>query len=653
MIDVDDAPQFEASEDTNRGTARVEAYLAEYMASMLKLREERKLLGGHAESPHKQSARHANTRVLSNPVTSAIRQACQQAIGAYSLSNGSKCCHSFCAALPTVAKLSTADRQPSSDFSLFSSGLDDEVSMAGSRQGSRERIPRGVHRKLREISARRKRQRAAAEQSVDNGFSFRAIEKDLAEAEPVSPRRASLAPSRDGSANNVANSQPGSARLGKPSSGKRLSIDTFRVRQGSIASFWAPDEVDGETTPGVSRANRRDAPMISSEANKRVRKELLQQSFFTNRFLGNKFPGLERNFHAYVTQNQLPVVKPRLIRLALLLVGLGVPDPVIEQRPASFIVMRVICPSTAMLITALGCHLSSTRRWWRAYVISCAIYAYSSILMADWMLHDEFKNWTPCQKDNNSMWQLIWFILSATLSALFLGLDLVHIMLVLSLQWLSYVANGAALWELWWRASEQGEFRWQGMFEQGPTYSEPCPHRGANASGVQEDGVSHSAYTSSRIFLDCFLTSLFTVMILLGSARRLNRMDRLSFVNQYTLAARANKQRDQILGKQVELLALFSNPSVQGPNLRPLQLGQEIKLMMREVPKVQVAVEPAAALTDVEAAVMAHNPRIILFSGHSFMGSLAFELPNGRIDLPPPQQFINMIRSSATRSFLR
>lgn len=124
MIDVDDAPHFEASEDTNRGTARVEAYLAEYMASMLKLREERKLLGGHAESPHKQSARHANTRVLSNPVTSAIRQACQQAIGACSLSNGSKCCHSFCAALPTVAKLSTADRQPSSDFSLFSSGLE-------------------------------------------------------------------------------------------------------------------------------------------------------------------------------------------------------------------------------------------------------------------------------------------------------------------------------------------------------------------------------------------------------------------------------------------------------------------------------------------------------------------------------------------------
>ena len=40
------------------------------------------------------------------------------------------------------------------------------------------------------------------------------------------------------------------------------------------------------------------------------------------------------------------------------------------------------------------------------------------------------------------------------------------------------------------------------------------------------------------------------------------------------------------------------------------------------------------------------DPQLILFSGHSFAGSLAFELPNGRIELPPPNLFIEQLATA-------
>lgn len=67
----------------------------------------------------------------------------------------------------------------------------------------------------------------------------------------------------------------------------------------------------------------------------------------------------------------------------------------------------------------------------------------------------------------------------------------------------------------------------------------------------------------------------------------------------------AHTQVKQMKGEQVELLALFSNPKVPmnaGILLRPLQLGQELKHLLRSVPNVHIAVEPAAGLADVQAA---------------------------------------------------
>ena len=105
---------------------------------------------------------------------------------------------------------------------------------------------------------------------------------------------------------------------------------------------------------------------------------------------------------------------------------------------------------------------------------------------------------------------------------------------------------------------------------------------------------------------------------------------------------RVAKQTKQLRGAScVELLALFSNPRTA---YAPLRLGKELKYLLHALPAFQVAIEPAATLADVRRAVQQKNPRLILFSGHSFMGSLAFELDNGTLDLPPPAEESSLLQ---------
>ncbi|KAL1507541.1 hypothetical protein AB1Y20_007163 [Prymnesium parvum] len=82
---------------------------------------------------------------------------------------------------------------------------------------------------------------------------------------------------------------------------------------------------------------------------------------------------------------------------------------------------------------------------------------------------------------------------------------------------------------------------------------------------------------------------------------------------------------------QRDLLALFSNPQMAG--LRPLSLGQDMKHLMRSLPLWRIAIEPAASLVDAQEALRRYRPRVVIFSGHTFMGVLAFENDVGKLDL--------------------
>ena len=113
------------------------------------------------------------------------------------------------------------------------------------------------------------------------------------------------------------------------------------------------------------------------------------------------------------------------------------------------------------------------------------------------------------------------------------------------------------------------------------------------------------------------------------------------------------EQTQLLSGERIELLAIFSNPSLRhssadlGQHLTKaggqLSLGRELKSLLRSVPSPYVFVEPAATLEDVRTAMQEHNPQIAVFSGHSLVGSLVLELPDGSVDLPSEGDFIGAL----------
>ena len=180
---------------------------------------------------------------------------------------------------------------------------------------------------------------------------------------------------------------------------------------------------------------------------------------------------------------------------------------------------------------------------------------------------------------------------------------------------------------------------------------------GANASsrspdsnaGIVEVQLPHNK-GHSRFVLDCLGLGTVATVALLVALRRINRFERQSFINTFILMHKTHDQHQLLAGGRVELLALFSNPSVRAEvHVQPLKLGQELRSLLHAVPSVYTAIRPAAALADVADAMQQHNPQIALFSGHCFMGRLAFELPSGELDLPTHEEFISMLQVASSR----
>lgn len=152
--------------------------------------------------------------------------------------------------------------------------------------------------------------------------------------------------------------------------------------------------------------------------------------------------------------------------------------------------------------------------------------------------------------------------------------------------------------------------------------------------------------------------SLIAVVLMLYGARRVNRFERLAFVQAFRTQLELEEKRSMIAGGRIELLGIFSNPTLSRRQQRelglmPLKLGQELKFLVRSVPRVHLEIVPAATFSDAKESVLRFSPRIIMFSGHTLspgygVSALAFESDNSRVDVSSSaDHFIAMLREAS------
>ena len=151
-----------------------------------------------------------------------------------------------------------------------------------------------------------------------------------------------------------------------------------------------------------------------------------------------------------------------------------------------------------------------------------------------------------------------------------------------------------------------------------------------------------------RVASDTALPSLWHLILLLALLAVMLRRRLLQQPVQ-------TEEDDDSSTRSVEVLALFSNPTLPQQavsfGLRPLAFGQDLKVLMHALPHAELEVEPAATLLNAHQALIACQPRYLLFSGHTIMGALAFETPEGRLDThAAPEYFVSLLAGLARAS---
>jgi len=431
---------------------------------------------------------------------------------------------------------------------------------------------------------------------------------------------------------------------------------------GLLSSLGLDEEMTLSALSNVMNSRQQPTAIravgLPMEVNKQVRQILLHQSKYTNKFRGSELSlHVEKAYLEYVVHTQKPKLARRLVGFALLIpiISLAHSPRTFSMRNALLLLLTAGVPSTILLLAAIFCsYRTPSPKHWQWHVVAAILAADSCNFWADLLI--DFAHFTPADKDFHTMWELARFLvmLCACAMAAQCGLQLNQSLALHLVTFAMYVAASMTMYVVWWERSGQGEWVWHisdtslegGSAAGAATLNRSCAwlrdHYGT--SGRSHDfetaGSGHSA-----VLLDCIALALIAMVTNVCTLHRLNHSERISFVNSYVLHSKVSEQSQLLTGQRVELLALFSNPWLRRAvpaslrhltraQLGPLSLGRELKSLLRTVPSPYVHVEPAATLEDVRVAIQQYNPQIALFSGHSLAGSLAFELPNGSVDLP-------------------
>jgi len=461
-------------------------------------------------------------------------------------------------------------------------------------------------------------------------------------------------------------------QLGDPSSGlvkpedqypAGPALDEDSVSFRALTRLFRDPQALGHLTESASEGSSENTRHKSLAAGVKVklRHLLLRQNKFTNRFEGSSFARhAEITYASEVTRTQLPSLKRRLAFFAFLLPTISLAHAPRRMDSGLIILQQglsIIAPAVLLLAAAWICSRREVQSCWRWVVVAAILLADSCNICSDALI--PFDNFTPRDKDFHLLWELARFLvmLCACSMASLCGLNFSHVLVLFGAHFLVYVSASTSLYVVWWHASGQGQWVWEvhdtaleSRFGGINELNHSCTWLSAHLAGSDS-----SASTHSPILLDCLVLAFIASCTNVLALKRLNRSDRISFISSFALQAMVTEQTQLLSGERIELLAIFSNPSLRhvsanlGPHLTKaggsahLQLGRELKSLLRSVPSPYVFVEPAATLEDVRSAVEEHNPQIAIFSGHSLVGSLVLELPDGSVDLPSEGDFIDAL----------
>lgn len=261
---------------------------------------------------------------------------------------------------------------------------------------------------------------------------------------------------------------------------------------------------------------------LSLELNRKIRRTLLTQNYITNRFVGSAAAEqAERAYHAYVNEYQLFTVMRRITVFALLLPIVSCGDLIFQAPGLAFMMLRTVLPVLIILVAAAACvFVASARRRWRMVVMVAVVAAFNSIIWAEatlpaWL--DQSGRTDNAQYAHHASYHhLIWLLWVMMASTLLLALDFVQVAAVLMLQICSYWAVTIFLFARWWVDTHQG--RWG--------FSRAI------------DLLHDDQHSSLRELVNSLWWSFAFLMQLLVAARRLNRTERMSFVNSHVLLSK-------------------------------------------------------------------------------------------------------------------
>lgn len=387
---------------------------------------------------------------------------------------------------------------------------------------------------------------------------------------------------------------------------------------GTRGTYWG--------CPSWLRLHLVDPPVLDKAVSSMIahtRRRDQRQSAVSNRFTGSA--RLERAFQQCTTQLQLREVQRRLwLCSAVLLFETLFLFFAPEHRFTTVALKSVHGLLPCVLTLVAGAALSSSwlSRYWRPIVMGTAVVTFNLIVFTMLPIATNVVPDVPADLEEVALFQLGWLLIYQMVVALNSALDFS----LVALTCLALYASFALLLAV------------------------ECGLLGEDAAPIKGIDVQCARDPTSKILL----LATFGGVLLLSGARRINRFERLGFARSYFQQLRLEEHAGALAGERIELLAIFANPTLSKRQqaefgLHPLRLGQELKFLLRAVPRVHLELEPAATFDDARTAVLRHNPRTVMFSGHTLaqrlgISTLAFEMHNSRVDLQSsPEHFVAML----------